>query len=141
MKLYPLALTLVPYFPVGPSYNSYLARTTIFPLPGIVACCVLRRLLNRRFIHTACPSDCDRRIRRQFWENHEGERRRAATRRRFAVQFRWFSRISTHTHTSFIFPQNIRYSCRFVFLTEWRHAWSGVCTIALTAAKNKYEQN
>lgn len=54
MKLYPLALTLVPYFPVGLSYNSYLARATIFPLPGNVARCVLRRLLNRRFSHTVC---------------------------------------------------------------------------------------
>jgi len=33
MKLYPLALTLVPYFPVGPSYNSYLAHDD-FPSAG-----------------------------------------------------------------------------------------------------------
>lgn len=113
MKLYPLALTLVPYFPVGPSYNFYLARARDFPSSGQCRTHFATFIKSPVYPH-ACPSDCDRRIRRQFCKNHGGGGASVAIRRRFAVQF-----CDSREFSSFILPQNSRYPCRsVVFLTD-----------------------
>jgi len=134
MKLYPL-VSNSPYISQLVHHISYLVQRDGFPSTG------QRRTRFATFIKSiyprACPSDCDRRIRCQFCENHEGERRRAVTRRRFAVQFR-----DLREFPSFIFPQNTRYPCRpVIFFDRRRHAQPSVRAIALTTAKNKYERN